>query len=61
MAGQPAGGVRKLRIDLPAVGSGTVFLQPETGDVLANHADHAIWMGEILEPDTSVLGHDPDD
>ncbi len=39
----------------------TVFLHPETGDELANHTDHAIWMGAILELDTSVLENDPHD
>lgn len=37
----------------------TVFLHPETGDELADHTDHAIWMGAMLELDTSVLEHDP--
>lgn len=26
----------------------TVFLHPETGDVIADHAEHAMWMGEML-------------
>ncbi len=26
----------------------TVFIHPETGDDLADHGDHTIWMGEIL-------------
>ena len=38
-----------------------VFLHPETGDEPANHMDHAIWMGAILELDTSVLENDPHD
>ena len=29
-----------------------VFLHPETGDVLADHTEHAIWMGAKLELDT---------
>jgi len=27
----------------------TVFIHPETGDALADHRDHAVWMGEMLE------------
>ena len=27
----------------------TVFIHPETGDALADHRDHALWMGEMLE------------
>jgi len=26
----------------------TVFLHPETGDVIADHSEHAMWMGEML-------------
>ncbi len=26
----------------------TVFLHPETGDVIADHTEHAMWMGEML-------------
>lgn len=33
----------------------TVFTHAETGDVIADHTDHAIWMGELLELDLSVL------
>ena len=33
-----------------------IFLHPETGDEIADHTHHAIWMGEILELDLSVLG-----
>jgi len=33
----------------------TVFIHPETGDVIKDHTDHAIWMGEMLELDLSVL------
>lgn len=32
-----------------------VFLHPETGDVLADHTKHAIWMGAKLELDTSIF------
>ncbi len=27
----------------------TIFIHPETGDALADHRDHALWMGEMLE------------
>ena len=26
----------------------TVFVHPETGDALADHRDHAVWMGRML-------------
>lgn len=26
----------------------TVFIHPETGDALADHRDHAVWIGESL-------------
>ena len=26
----------------------TVFIHPNTGDALADHRDHALWMGELL-------------
>ena len=32
-----------------------VFLHPETGDDLKDHSDHAIWMGDMLDLDLSVL------
>lgn len=32
-----------------------IFAHPETGDDLADHTAHAIWMGEILTLDLSVL------
>ena len=32
-----------------------VFIHPETGDELADHTEHAIWMGEIKTLDLSVL------
>ena len=32
-----------------------VFLHPETGDDLKDHTEHAIWMGDVLELDLSVL------
>ena len=33
-----------------------VFVHPETGDDLADHSDHAVWLGEKLTLDLSVLG-----
>jgi DOPA 4,5-dioxygenase len=33
----------------------TVFLHPETGDVIADHTAHALWMGEMLALDLSAL------
>ena len=33
-----------------------VFVHPETGDDLADHSDHAVWLGEKLTLDFSVLG-----
>lgn len=33
----------------------TIFLHPETGDNLADHRDHAIWMGEMLELDLTIF------
>ena len=27
----------------------TIVIHPDTGDALANHRDHALWMGEMLE------------
>ena len=32
-----------------------VFIHPETGDVVKDHTDHAIWMGEVKKLDLSVL------
>jgi aromatic ring-cleaving dioxygenase len=32
-----------------------VFVHPTTGDDLADHTAHAIWMGEVCELDLSVL------
>ena len=32
-----------------------VFLHPETGDVMADHIEHAIWMGAKMELDTSIF------
>lgn len=26
----------------------TVFIHPESGDVIADHTEHAMWMGEML-------------
>lgn len=33
----------------------TIFAHPETGDHLADHRDHALWMGEMLELDLSIF------
>lgn len=33
-----------------------VFCHPETGDVIADHTRHAIWMGAGMEPDLAPLG-----
>ncbi|MEM1049613.1 MAG: DOPA 4,5-dioxygenase family protein [Pseudomonadota bacterium] len=32
-----------------------VFIHPETGNDLADHTDHAIWMGAIRDLDTSMF------
>ena len=33
----------------------TVFLHPETGDPIADHTEHAVWMGEMLPLDIDAL------
>lgn len=33
-----------------------VFTHPETGDELADHANHAIWMGAVRPLDLSIFG-----
>ncbi|UWQ76469.1 DOPA 4,5-dioxygenase family protein [Leisingera sp. M658] len=33
-----------------------VFAHPETGDALADHRDHAIWLGTGLALDLSIFG-----
>ena len=33
-----------------------VFTHPETGDVIKDHTDHAIWMGQGMELNLSALG-----
>jgi DOPA 4,5-dioxygenase len=33
----------------------TVFVHPETGDALADHSAHVIWLGESRQLDLSVL------
>ena len=33
-----------------------VFCHPDTGDDLADHRDHAIWLGTGLELDLSIFG-----
>jgi DOPA 4,5-dioxygenase len=32
-----------------------VFVHPDTGDDLADHTDHAIWMGAIWPLDLSIF------
>ena len=32
-----------------------VFIHPETGDVVKDHTEHAIWMGQMLELNLSAL------
>lgn len=34
----------------------TVFIHPNTGDALADHAHHAIWMGSMPDLDLSIFG-----
>ena len=33
----------------------TIFTHPETGDAIADHTEHAIWMGELLELNVDAL------
>ena len=33
----------------------TIFIHPETGDVIKDHTHHAIWMGELLDLNLEVL------
>ena len=33
----------------------TVFTHPNTGDDLADHRDHAIWMGEVLDLNLAIF------
>jgi aromatic ring-cleaving dioxygenase len=33
----------------------TVFVHPETGDAIADHTRHALWMGEMLDLDLAAL------
>ena len=33
----------------------TVFVHPETGDDLADHRDHALWMGKMLSLDLAAF------
>lgn len=33
-----------------------VFAHPETGDALADHRDHGIWLGTGLDLDLSIFG-----
>lgn len=32
-----------------------IFTHPETGDEIADHSDHAIWMGEMMRLDMEAL------
>ena len=32
-----------------------VFVHPDTGDVIKDHTEHALWMGEMLPLDLSAL------
>lgn len=32
-----------------------IFTHPETGDVIKDHTDHAIWMGDIMPLELSAL------
>jgi len=34
----------------------TILVHPETGDEVADHRDHAMWMGKVLPLDLSTLG-----
>ena len=34
----------------------TIFVHPETGDDLADHRDHAIWMGRMLALNLEIFG-----
>ncbi len=34
----------------------TVFLHPESGDDLADHRDHAVWLGPSATLDLSIFG-----
>lgn len=36
-----------------------VFMHPLTGDELADHRDHAIWMGAVRPLDLSIFGDRP--
>lgn len=33
----------------------TLFVHAETGDVIADHTEHALWMGQMMELDLSAL------
>ncbi len=39
-------------------GSLTVLIHPESGDGLADHTAHAMWMGEVLEINQDVFDKD---
>ena len=56
---QPAFGPEKFAEVVPWLALNreglTVFVHPETGDVIADHTAHALWMGEMLALDLSAL------
>ena len=33
----------------------TLFVHAETGDVIADHTEHALWMGQMMDLDLSAL------
>lgn len=33
----------------------TIFVHPNTGDALADHTRHALWLGQMLPLDTSIF------
>ena len=36
----------------------TVLIHPESGDSLADHTNHAMWMGEVLEINRDIFDKD---
>ncbi|MEO1191416.1 MAG: DOPA 4,5-dioxygenase family protein [Pseudomonadota bacterium] len=39
----------------------TIFVHPNTGDELADHVRHAIWMGQLLPLNLAIFAPDDDD
>lgn len=35
----------------------TILIHPESGDALADHTAHAMWMGEVLDVNVSAFGN----